>query len=152
MALNILPSTIIIRTSWVFSSFGNNFVKTMIRLLSEKESINVVHDQQGCPTYAADLAKAIMEFVQKDNESLRGIYNFCNNGVITWYDFATAIKQVANKSCLINPIPSSQFPTPARRPNYSVLNTTKIMEALHISIPGWEDALRRCISLLKTHN
>jgi dTDP-4-dehydrorhamnose reductase len=148
LAMDIHPSAIIIRTSWVFSSFGNNFVKTMLRLMSERESINVVNDQKGCPTYAADLAKAIMNFVEEDNENLKGIYNFCNEGVTTWYDFASAIKQKANKNCAVNPIPSIQFPTPAKRPGYSVLNTSKIREALHISIPHWENALERCLALI----
>lgn len=142
------PDSIIIRTSWVFSSLGNNFVKTMLRLMSERESLNVVCDQQGCPTYAADLASAIMKFVG-NKEVKGGIYNYCNDGVTTWFDFAAAIKELAGKTTTINPIPTSEFPTPAKRPQYSVLDTGKIRSALNITIPNWRDALQRCLAKCK---
>lgn len=150
LALQNNPGSIIIRTSWVYSSFGNNFVKTMLRLMKEKESINVVNDQQGCPTYAADLAKAIMNIIE-GNIITPGIYNFSNHGIITWYDFAVAIKELSGSNCIVNPIPSSQYPTPAKRPAYSVLDTTKIRDTFNVVIPEWEESLKKCITLI-THN
>lgn len=143
------PESIIIRTSWVYSSFGNNFVKTMLRLMKEKEQLNVVSDQQGCPTYAADLAAAIMQIIVADKAvDKAGIYNYSNSGVINWYQFATAIKELSGSPCLVNPIPAVQFPTPAKRPAYSVLDTTKIQETFHINIPFWKDSLQQCLALL----
>lgn len=140
------PLTLVIRTSWVYSAFGNNFVKTMIRLMKEKESINVINDQYGCPTYAADLAQVIIETIsQADAGPLSGIFNFCNEGIITWYEFAMAIKELINSNCIINPIPSSGYVTAALRPQYSALDTAKIREALHITIPHWKDSLEKCI-------
>jgi dTDP-4-dehydrorhamnose reductase len=144
LAINNCPDSIIIRTSWVFSSFGSNFVKTMLRLMSERDSLNVVNDQKGCPTYAADLAYAIMKFVEI-RKAKGGIYNYCNEGVTTWFDFAVAIKELAGKKTIISPIATSEFPTPAKRPQYSVLDTTKIKETLGITIPNWKDALKRCL-------
>ncbi|CAN5245116.1 dTDP-4-dehydrorhamnose reductase [soil metagenome] len=142
------PEAVIIRTSWVFSSFGNNFVKTMIRLMKERECINVVNDQKGSPTYAADLADVIMKVVT-DNVVLHNrIYNYCNEGETTWYDFALKIKELTKSPCQVNGIPSEQFPTPAKRPHYSVLDTTLIQQQLRINIPNWKDALERCITLL----
>jgi dTDP-4-dehydrorhamnose reductase len=148
LALENNASTIIIRTSWVYSSFGNNFVKTMLRLMKEKESINVVSDQQGCPTYAADLAAVIMQIINGDKWQA-GIYNFSNSGVINWYQFATAIKEMSGSKCTVNPIPSSQYPTPARRPNYSVLDTSKIQQTFQLVIPAWKDSLEKCIAILE---
>ena len=150
LVLNNNAAAVIIRTSWVYSSFGTNFVKTMLRLLKEKESINVVSDQQGCPTYAADLAEVIMTIVEKDNNeySPSGIFNYCNTGVITWYEFAKAIKKFSKSKCLINPIPSSAYPVPAKRPQYSVLDTTKIKSTFNIAIPNWKDSLYTCLSFL----
>jgi dTDP-4-dehydrorhamnose reductase len=149
MVLDKDPGSIIIRTSWVFSSFGNNFVKTMLRVMSQRESINVVNDQEGCPTYAADLAKAIMRIVEKDKDVKGGIYNYCNEGTTTWYDFAVAIKELSGSGCVVNSIPTSEFPTPAKRPKYSVLETSKIKDILQISIPNWKDALKDCLAQLK---
>ncbi len=136
---------VIIRTSWVYSQFGNNFVKTMLRLMKERESINVVNDQFGCPTYAADLAGAVMMLLKKNTT---GIYHYCNEGVISWYDFAEAIKEISNSNCIINPIPTSQYPTPANRPHYSVLDTALIKDKFGIIIPNWKTSLRRCLQLL----
>jgi dTDP-4-dehydrorhamnose reductase len=145
------PASVIIRTSWVYSQFGNNFVKTMLRLMKERESINVVNDQLGCPTYAADLAAAIMEIVEQ--YSIRNIqysiFNYCNEGVISWYDFALAIKELTNSNCIVNPIPTSQYPTPAKRPHYSVLDTGLIKNAFEINIPAWKQSLEKCLRLLQ---
>lgn len=150
LALQNNPAAIIIRTSWVYSSFGNNFVKTMLRLMKERESINVVNDQQGSPTYAADLAAAIMQIISGDAVSA-GIYNFSNHGVINWYEFALAIKELTGSNCIVNPIPSSQYPTPAKRPAYSVLDTVKIRDTFNVVIPAWKDSLKKCISILSSN-
>ena len=145
LALNNNAETIIIRTSWVYSSFGNNFVKTMLRLMKERESINVVSDQFGSPTYAADLAHAVMKIVEHQNVSQSGIFNYCNQGIISWYDFAMAIKIISKSDCNINAIPTSQFPTPAKRPQYSVLDTHKIRSTFDLAIPGWAESLQNCM-------
>jgi dTDP-4-dehydrorhamnose reductase len=138
------PGSLIIRTSWVYSEFGKNFVKTMLRLMSEKESINVVNDQLGSPTYAVDLAEAILKIISLQQWQ-PGIYHYCNEGIISWYDFAVAIKEIAGYPCKINPIPTSQYPTPAKRPAYSVLDTTKIREVFNIGIKPWKESLRECL-------
>ncbi|MGH2649223.1 MAG: SDR family oxidoreductase, partial [Ginsengibacter sp.] len=141
----------ILRTSWVYSVYGNNFVKTMLRLFKEKSSINVVNDQYGCPTYAGDLAVIIMKFIERmeNNNEYSGIVNYSNDGVTTWFDFALAIKEfVNNTSCEIFPIPASQYPTPAERPEYSVLDTSKIRRMLNIDIPFWKDSLHKCIRIM----
>jgi dTDP-4-dehydrorhamnose reductase len=144
------PSTIIIRTAWLYSSFKNNFVKTMLRLLKEKESINVVNDQLGCPTYAADLAAAIMQIITSNQSNTNpGIYHYSNAGITNWYEFAVAIKELSNSSCMVNPISTSQYPTAAKRPAYSVLDTRKIKETFAIDIPDWEKSLQKCLELLK---
>mgnify|MGYP001553283462 CR=1 FL=1 len=150
LALSNNPSTLIIRTSWVYSSFGNNFVKTMLRLFKEKEEINVINDQLGSPTYAADLAEVIMMFVEKMEEGndFLGIVNYCNAGVTTWYEFAEEIKAWTNSNCIINPIPTSSYKTAAKRPLYSVLDTSKIKELLQVEIPSWKESLKKCIGLL----
>jgi len=141
------PSALIIRTSWVYSIYGSNFVKTMLRLFKEKESLNVVNDQQGSPTYAADLAQIIMNFIEatENNNNYSGIVNYCNDGVTTWYDFALAIKEFENISCKIFPVPTSQYPTPAKRPLYSVLDTSKIRKMLNTNIPSWKESLHKCL-------
>ena len=150
LALSNNPSTLIIRTSWVYSSFGNNFVKTMLRLFKEKSEINVINDQLGSPTYAADLAGVIMEFVKKmkQGNSFSGIVNYCNDGVTTWFDFAEEIKSMVRSNCKINPIPTSCYKTAAKRPLYSVLDTSKIKNLLHLDIPTWKESLEKCIKLL----
>lgn len=151
LALQNNLSTIIIRTSWVFSSFGNNFVKTMLRLMKERESINVVNDQLGCPTYAADLGGAIMSIVEKKSKIISNdrIFNYCNEGAINWYQFALAIKELSGSTCIVNPIPSSQYPVPAKRPQYSVLDTTLIKNTFGITIPEWKESLKKCLGLMR---
>ena len=141
--------TIIIRTAWVYSSFGNNFVKTMIRLMNERESIGVVNDQYGCPTFAADLAQAIMQIIVSNN-FIAGIYHYSNKGKISWYDFAKEISHRINSICVVNAISTSQFPTPAARPSYSVLDTTKIEDTFQITIPEWKESLKKCLVLLQS--
>ena len=144
------PSSLIIRTSWVYSSFGNNFVKTMLRIFREKDEIHVVSDQYGSPTYAADLAKVIMALIERmqQGESVSGILNYANAGTTTWYEFAQAIKQLVNSDCKINPIPSSMYPTAAKRPLYSVLDTSRIKNLLHLDISPWRDSLQVCLRIL----
>ena len=150
LVLNNNAAAIIIRTSWVYSSFGNNFVKTMLRLLKEKQKINVVSDQYGCPTYAADLAEVIMKVIDKDDNGhpVSGIFNYCNAGKISWYEFAKAIKKHIKSKCEIDPIPSFEYPVPAKRPQYSVLDTTKIIDTFGIHIPNWKTSLHQCLSFL----
>lgn len=134
------PESIIIRTAWVYSVFGNNFVKTMLRLMGERDQINVVSDQFGTPTYAADLAEAILQIISSEQWNA-GIYHFSNEGNISWYDFAVAIKEVSGSSCKVNPITTSEYPTPAKRPYYSVLDKTKIQQTFHVPIKDWKTSL-----------
>jgi len=138
---------LIIRTSWVYSQFGNNFVKTMMRLMGERPAIGVVNDQIGSPTYAADLAAAILHIVAGSHWA-PGIYNYSNEGAISWYDFALAIRELIGSSCQVNPIPSVKFPTPARRPHYSLLDKALIRKTYGLSIPDWRDSLEVCVSRL----
>ena len=154
LALKKNPETLIIRTSWVYSAFGNNFVKTMLRLMKEKDEIDVVNDQSGSPTYAADLASVIMHLVEKvgTGDSHSGIYNYSNKGVTTWYEFALAIKDAAGLDCTIHPVSSSKFKTAAERPHYSVLDTEKIQEILDEDIPSWKDSLKKCLVKLDNYN
>jgi dTDP-4-dehydrorhamnose reductase len=145
--------SMIIRTSWLYSSFGNNFVKTILRHAREKESLQVVFDQTGSPTYAADLAEAIMKIVSgviRNQFALNaGIYNYSNEGVCTWYDFATEIIESAGLPCSVYPILSKDFLQAARRPPYSVMDKTKIKETYDLSIPFWRTSLKKCMKLLK---
>lgn len=165
---NAQGNAIIIRTAWLYSNFGNNFVKTMRRLGAEKASLNVVADQVGTPTFAEDLAQAIVSVINglehktvklspknADNESygsrsdathIREIYHFSNEGVCSWYDFAVAIMRGSKLSCKVNPIPSSAFPTKTKRPFYSVLDKSKIKEHFGIEIPHWQESLNKCLS------
>ena len=147
LAMEANEDAIIIRTSWVFSSHGNNFVKTMMRLMKERASLNIVADQKGRPTYAKDLAMATMKMIEAMNagKSIKGVYHYANTGETTWFDFAAKIKAIAGLDCALNPIETKDFPTPAKRPAYSVLDTSKIEEALSIAIPHWEDALISCM-------
>ena len=139
--------TMIIRTAWLYSTFGNNFVKTMIRLGQERSELGVIFDQIGTPTYARDLAVAIFAAIGKD--IVPGIYHFSNEGVASWYDFTKAIHRLAGiSSCHVRPLHTADYPTPAHRPAYSVLDKTKIKETLGIEIPYWEDSLRECIAKL----
>ena len=137
---------VIIRTSWLYSEYGNNFVKTMIRLGKERQQLTVVHDQIGSPTYSGDLAKAIMEIVNKRGQIKQTeIYHFSNEGVASWYDFAKEIMQLSECTCEILPIPTDQYPTPAKRPFYSILDKQKIKSQYSINIPYWKDSLEKCI-------
>ncbi len=148
--------TIIIRTSWVYSYYGKNFVKTMLRLLREKETLGVVNDQVGRPTYAADLASAILDIThqyavlpleqQLTDPRFYGIYQYADYGVISWYDLTVAIAQEVHATCTVKPITTAEYPTPAKRPAYSVLSTTKIEEAFGLHIPLWKDSLKACLS------
>ena len=147
-ALQFNPGSIIIRTSWVYSEFGKNFVRTMVKLMKEKEEINVVNDQVGSPTYAADLAEVILQIIASGNWH-PGIYNFSNKGIINWYDFAVAIKELNKSNCKVNPISTAQYPTPAKRPVYSVLDSSKIQETYGIQLKDWRESLRICLSRLK---
>ena len=151
LAMEENPEAIIIRTSWVYSTFGKNFVKTMIRLMNEKESINVVNDQVGSPTYAADLAEAIMQIVLYTSQQTvaGGVFHFSNQGATSWYEFALKIKELIGSNCRVNPIPTSQFPTPATRPNFSLLDTAKIQSTFKLQIVDWKESLQRCISRLE---
>ena len=138
----------VIRTAWLYSTFGNNFVKTMIRLGKEREELGVVFDQIGTPTYAGDLAKAIMTAVEKGIKP--GVYHFSNEGVTSWYDFTKAIHRIAGiTTCKVRPIHTSEYPTPANRPHFSVLDKTKIKETYDMEIPYWEESLHKCIEKLK---
>jgi len=149
LAIKNCPSVIIIRTAWLYGVFKNNFVKTMWRLMSERDSINVVNDQLGCPTYTADLAAAIMHIISSEQSNKNpGIYHYCNAGITNWYDFAVAIKELSKRNCIVNPIPTAQYPTAAKRPAYSGLDTTKIKTTFAVVIPKWEESLRKCLEKL----
>ncbi len=163
LALKNCSNTIIIRTSWVYSEFGHNFVKTMWRLMKEKNEINVVCDQYGSPTYAADLSEIIMKIVSRqfgnqksksENISVgnyqipSGIYHYSNEGEISWYDFAVAIKNEIQSSCTINPVSTSQFLTLAKRPHYSVMNKEKIRNTFNMPLKFWKESLKKCIERL----
>ncbi|MBQ4485097.1 MAG: dTDP-4-dehydrorhamnose reductase [Prevotella sp.] len=139
--------SMVIRTAWLYSTFGNNFVKTMLRLGREKDELGVIFDQIGTPTYARDLAVAI--FVAIEKGIVPGIYHFSNEGVASWYDFTLAIHRLAGiESCRVCPIHTTDYPTPATRPHYSVLDKSKIKETFGIEIPHWETSLAECIDLL----
>jgi len=140
------PGAIIIRTSWVYSSFGNNFVKTILRLLREKDEISVVSDQLGSPTYAADLANTILQIIGSKWQP--GIFHYCNDGIISWYEFALYIKELCGSSCTIKAISTDQYPTAAKRPSFSALDTSKIKTQYHIQLPEWKDSLRVCMNAL----
>ncbi len=145
------PDSILIRTSWLYSPFGNNFVKTMLRLGKERETLNVVFDQVGSPTYAHDLAAAILEIIRKGKTAwMPGIYHYSNEGVCSWYDFALAVHRLAGISCRIVPVESKDFPAPTVRPAFSVLNKYKIKSTFGIEIPYWMDSLKECIHRILT--
>ena len=139
-------NAIIIRTSWVYSSYGNNFVKTMLRLAKERESLNVIYDQIGTPTYAKDLAYTILELLPKIENKTVEIYHYSNEGVTSWYDFAKEIIALAHLSCKIDSITTVEYPLPAKRPYYSLLNKAKIKKAFGITIPYWKESLKACLS------
>lgn len=148
-AQKLNPETIIIRTSWVYSAYGKNFVRTMMRLMNEKNEISVVEDQVGSPTYAADLAHTIMDIIQS-KKWLPGIYHFSNDGVINWFQFAELIKKINRSNCLIHPISTSAYPTPAKRPAYSVLDKSKIRETYQVKLKDWKESLAECIAKIQS--
>ncbi len=136
-------NSIIIRTSWVYSSFGNNFVKTILRLANERNELNVIYDQIGTPTFAGDLAKSILQILPKINNNEVELFHYSNEGVASWYDFASAILEISNSKCILKPIRSSQFTTIAERPLYSVLDKKKIKETYKLNIPYWRESLKK---------
>lgn len=141
------PDSIIIRTAWVYSTYGHNFVKTMTRLMQEREELSVVADQIGSPTYARDLAQAVVDIIKSDRWQA-GVYHYSNEGQLSWYDFALAIRDSIGATCRIIPIPTSQYPTPAKRPAYSLLDKSKIKSTFGVRIPHWEDSLREMLRAL----
>lgn len=151
--LNVNPYGCIIRTSWVYSEYGNNFVKTMLRLGKERDELGVIFDQVGTPTYAADLANSILTMLFTDpcevalnSESIEDkIYHFSNEGVCSWYDFAKTIFELSQIECFVNAIETKDYPTPAKRPNYSVMNKQKIKQTFSLPIPYWKDSLKTCL-------
>ena len=146
-ALTLCTRSMVIRTAWLYSTFGNNFVKTMIRLGKERDSLGVIFDQVGTPTYARDLARAIFAAIRQG--VVPGVYHFSNEGVCSWYDFTKAIHRLAGiTTCQVKPLHTEEYPTPAKRPHYSVLDKTKIKNTYHIEIPYWEDSLKECINAL----
>ena len=147
-ALTFCSRSMVIRTAWLYSTFGNNFVKTMIRLGKERDSLGVIFDQVGTPTYARDLARAIFAAIRQG--VVPGVYHFSNEGVCSWYDFTKTIHRIAGiTGCKVNPLHTEEYPTPAKRPHYSVLDKTKIKETYHIEIPYWMDSLVECIRVLE---
>ncbi|PSL06331.1 dTDP-4-dehydrorhamnose reductase [Cecembia rubra] len=143
-----LDNLMLIRTSWVYSDIGNNFVKTMLRLGAEKESIKVIEDQVGTPTYARDLAKFILDSIPKINWNGVKIFHFTNEGVCSWFDFAKAIMEIKGYNCKVLPISTEDYPTPAKRPNYSVLDKRETRSFYEKEIPYWRDSLEKCLKLL----
>lgn len=146
------PDSLILRTSWVYSSYGNNFVKTMIRLMKEKTTLNVVSDQIGSPTYAADLAQAILTIIANHQQTAAnwhpGIFHYSNEATISWYDFAVAIKEIIGSSCVVHPIPTSAYPTPVKRPLFSLMDKRKFVSTFNIPLKPWKVSLKDCIKLL----
>ena len=144
------PDSVIVRTSWLYSSNGNNFVKTMLRLGREQNEIKVVFDQTGTPTNAADLAAALLEIAgcntEKDTRFVPGIYHYSNEGAATWFDFALAVFEFSGTKCKVVPVLSGEFPAPAARPAYSVLNKSKIRNTFNLEVPYWRDSLKRCMN------
>jgi dTDP-4-dehydrorhamnose reductase len=147
LLMDVCPAAVIVRTSWLYSSFGNNFVKTMIKLGRERDTLNVIFDQVGTPTYAADLADALLQVISAD-KFIPGVYHYSNEGVCSWYDFTIAIHQIAGIDCRVLPIESKDYPAKTPRPHYSVLNKKKIKSNYNIQIPHWEDGLSRCMAIL----
>jgi dTDP-4-dehydrorhamnose reductase len=149
------PDSMVIRTSWLYSNYGKNFVKTMVMLGQERDQLKVVYDQIGTPTFAGDLARAILDIISKSGSGKSGwkpgIYHYSNEGVCSWYDFAKAIHELYGIDCDVHPIPSEEYPTPAKRPPYSVLNKSKIKRIFNIEIPYWRDSLVKCINKMKNN-
>ncbi len=149
--LALAPEALIIRTAWLYSTFGNNFVKTMLRLADSQPEIKVVSDQVGTPTYARDLAAAIAKILHS-HQWVPGIFHFTDEGAASWYDFSKAIFRIAGKNVKVTPIPTEDFPTPANRPAYSILDKTRIKATYGVAIPHWEESLRDCMNLLSGQN
>ena len=153
-ALKFCDRTMILRTSWVYGSYGHNFVKTMLRLGAERQDLSVVFDQIGTPTYARDLARAILTIINKienqevSGDLLRGVYHYSNEGVTSWYDFTAAIFEMRKLTCRLHAIESTQYPTPVERPPFSVLNKAKIKKTFNLNIPHWRDSLVECLKEL----
>jgi len=145
---NILEKFFILRTSWLYSEYANNFMKTMLRLGSERSELGIISDQIGSPTYAKDLARVIVKIIES-NSNEYGVYHYSNEGVASWYDFAKAIFDLSNTEIIVNAIPTSSYPTPAERPHYSVLDKSKLKKNLSIEIPYWRDSLKEAISFLE---
>jgi len=144
--ISINPTnTIIIRTAWLYSEFGNNFVKTILRLSDEKDKLTVVDDQVGSPTYAKDLASCILQMLPQINNASVEVYHYSNKGTCSWFEFAKAIVNLSNHQCEVLPVSSKEFKSKAKRPNYSLLNTEKIENTFHMKIPFWKDSLKQCI-------
>lgn len=148
--INSTSNSILVRTSWLYSSYGNNFVKTMMRLGNEREELGVIFDQVGTPTYANDLAKACLEILSGSERLDKGgkVYHFSNEGVASWFDFSKAIMELAALDCNVKPIETKDYPTPAKRPHYSVLNKAKIKADFGVEVPYWRDSLKVCIEKL----
>lgn len=140
-----LQGAIIIRTAWVYSAYGHNFVKTMLRLMGERDEISVINDQIGSPTYALDLAKVIVTIIDSEKWDA-GIYHFSNEGEISWFDFAVAIKEIKGLDCKINPIPTTAYPTPAKRPKFSLLDKSNIKVTFSVEVPFWKDSLKKMLA------
>jgi dTDP-4-dehydrorhamnose reductase len=147
-ALALHSECLVIRTSWVYSSFGQNFVKTMLRLGKEKSELGIIFDQIGSPTYARHLAQAMLDIVQLHPAEFNGIYHYSNEGVCSWYDFARAIFELKGIECTTNPIETKDYPTPAKRPHFSLLNKAKIKQTFKTAIPHWRSALEECLQLM----
>jgi len=143
-------NSIIIRTSWLYSPFGNNFVKTMQKLGRERKEIGVIYDQVGTPTYAYDLARAIMTMLPRLNDTISGIFHYSNEGVCSWYDFAVAIMELSGLPCSVKPLETAEYPTPAKRGHYSVLNKKKIKSTFGLTIPHWRESLKKCIERIES--
>ena len=143
-------TAVIVRTSWLYSRFGGNFVKTMRRLGRERGSLGVVFDQAGTPTYAADLAAAVTAMLPEITPGMKEIFHYSNEGVASWYDFACAIMEMSGLSCAVRPIESAEYPTRAARPSFSVLNKAKIKKRFGLAIPHWTDGLKRCVKTMET--
>ena len=140
---------LVIRTSWLYSTFGNNFVKTMLRLGTERDELNIIADQFGTPTYAKDLAKAILDIISNNKvENIKGLYHFSNKGEASWFDFTKEIFSISNINCKANPIPTTKYPTPAERPKYSVMDKSKIVDDFGVVLKDWKVSLKECIEKL----
>ena len=143
----VLPAHFIIRTSWLYSEYGGNFVKTMLKLGADRDELNIIADQIGAPTYAIDLAKAILVIIES-GKTAYGVYHYSNEGVTSWYDFAQGIFDLSNTDVKLFPIPTSKYPARAVRPKFSVMDKTKIKETFGLEIPYWRDSLTACINQL----